>query len=274
MDYYQILGVKKDAGDDEIKRAYRKLVRKYHPDVNKDKDADAKMGEINNAYETLKDPQKRAQYDAMQANPFGGQDFGGQGFGQQGFGGFSGFGGQGFSAEGFADIFSAFGMGGMGSRARTAKDSESTMHISLQEAVLGGEKTLLVDGERVSVKIPKQIQSGKKLRVRGKGAHGGDLLLKVVIDDSENAKLVGSDVVQTVQAMPWQLWEGGALEFSAFDGTSLKVNIPPRTNSGAKLRLKGKGLGGDLIVRLQVHLPTPSTDAQIQALQALKDAYV
>lgn len=279
-DYYATLGVKKDASQDEIQKSYRKLARKLHPDVNKAPEAEVKFKEIGEAYEVLKDPDKRKKYDqfgsdwkrAQQtgAPPPGWEgthfDFGGQGFD---FGGMGGMGG----GEGFSSFFemlfggggpgrrggrrggfaggSPFGGGG-GGRAMGA-DSEAQISLSLEEAARGGTREITLvepaSGQRktLSVRIPEGIRPGQKIRLAGQGQPGfdggqpGDLLLKVEILPDPRFRIEGSDVHTTVAVSPWEAALGGEAEVETPTGT-LRVKIPAGTSSGRKIRLRGRGL--------------------------------
>ncbi len=279
--HYDTLGVAKDASAADIKKAYHRLVRQYHPDISKDPDADKKTSEINQAYNVLKDPEKRAAYDAELANPFAGQA-GGAGFGG-GFGGFdprqaggyreyrfddSRFGeGQPFGSGDFRfdDIFSAFGHA-QEQRARQSgpikgEDQHAELAIDIAAAYQGSERSLSLDmptltaqGEMtyarktLHVKIPKGIIEGQQIRLRGQGLPGwnggdnGDLYLKIRFHENPGLYVKDrKDVYQQIRVMPWTAALGGSLEVATPAGR-LHVSIPANSKNGQNLRLKGKGI--------------------------------
>lgn len=279
-DYYAILGVKKDASQDDIQKAYRKLARKFHPDVNKAPEAEVKFKEIGEAYEVLKDEDKRQKYDqygsawkrAQQtgAPPPGWEginfDFSGMG-GQGGFGGgeFSSFfdmlfggarrgGGAGAGFPGFG------GMGGnqagFGGHRGSGGDSEATLSISLEEAVRGSKREITLSdpntGQRrtLSVKIPEGVRAGQRIRLAGQGQPGiggigggpaGDLYLKIEIEPDPRFRVEGSDLHTSVAVAPWEAALGGDAEVQTLDG-AVRVRIPAGSSSGRKIRLRGRGL--------------------------------
>ena len=278
-DYYATLGVKKDASQDDIQKAYRKLARKYHPDVNKDPAAEMKFKEVGEAYEVLKDPDKRKKFDQFgsawkRAQQSGGRppgyegfDFGNlDGFDFSGFGGAGGGGG----AEGFSSFFEMlFGgagapgggaggrrsaRGGFGGRGRMrGGDTEATVQLTLDEAVRGGTREITLSdpesGQRktLSVRIPEGIRPGQKIRLAGQGQPGfdgspaGDLLLKVEILPDPRFRIEGSDVYTTVPVTPWEAALGGEAEVETPTG-NVRVRIPAGSSSGRKIRLRERGL--------------------------------
>ncbi|MCK8602116.1 DnaJ C-terminal domain-containing protein [Desulfoferrobacter suflitae] len=279
-DYYEILGVPRTATQEEIQRAYRKLARKLHPDVNKASDAEEKFKELGEAYEVLKDPDKRQKYDQLGAHWKDGQDFRpppgwethfdfgtGAGAGPAGF--------EWSGAGGFSDFFEAL-FGGAGGFHQTRRggprqrpvwrqdgvDQSATVRISLEDAYHGATKpitlqtqSLTPDG-RVSVqeksyevKIPAGILPGQKIRLSGQGGEGsgggrrGDLLLKVEIDPHPIYRLEGRDLYMDLPITPWEAVLGTEVQLSTLSGP-LTLKVPPGTQNGRKLRFRGKGMPG------------------------------
>ena len=271
QDYYDALGVTRSASQEEIQKAYRKLARKYHPDVNKGKDAEERFKVLGEAYEVLKDPEKRKKYDALGNNWQAGQDFspppgweyqtfrsGDRGFSFDSFGDV-------FGETGFSDFFkSLFGetAGASGSRKRTGLwrergvDQEVDVTISLEDAYHGGKKSLTLEsqdtaGHRTTrnfeVTIPAGITQGKRLRLGGQGAKGsgggpaGDLYLRIHIALHQNFRVNGSDLELDVPLSPWEAALGADIKVPTLDGTAA-IKVPAGIQSGKKVRLRGKGL--------------------------------
>lgn len=310
-DYYATLGVKKDASQDDIQKAYRKLARKYHPDVNKDPAAEMKFKEVGEAYEVLKDPDKRKKFDqfgsawkrAQQGGGpppgFEGFDFGGfEGFDFSGFGGGAGGGGpEGFSSF-FEMLFGAGGPGGAGGRRgprgaggrgrARGGDSEATIQLTLDEAVRGGTREITLSdpeaGQRktLSVRIPEGIRPGQKIRLAGKGQPGfdgspaGDLLLKVEILPDPRFRIEGSDLHTTVPVAPWEAALGGEAEVETPTG-SVRVRIPAGTSSGRKIRLRERGLSapggtkGDLFAEFRIVVPEQLSERERALFEQLAE---
>jgi curved DNA-binding protein len=276
-DYYQVLGVARDATADDIKRAYRKLARKYHPDVSKEADAEARFKEISEAYEVLHDPEKRARYDSLgsqyhagdQFRPppgwEGGFDFQG-GFGQAaGGGGFSDF---------FESIFSDLrGRGGAGFGQRQARgfDQHAVLRISLEEAYHGGTRQITLQtpqGPRtLNVKIPAGITSGQQIRLPGQGGEAsgkaGDLYLEVEIAPHARYRLEGHDVYLELPVTPWEAALGATISVPTLGG-AVDMKIPAGVQAGKQLRLRGRGLPGnppgDQYVVIRIVVPRPKTE--------------
>ncbi|MCI6989661.1 MAG: DnaJ domain-containing protein [Campylobacter sp.] len=276
---YETLGLSKDASSDEIKKAYRKLARKYHPDINKDLGAEEKFKEINAAYEILSDENKRRQYDMQGDSIFGGQNF--QDFARNsnmgdlndilnsifGGGGFSGA----FRSSGFGDNFdSSFG------RFSQNLDVRAKINIPFRVAALGGEEEISLNNQRVKFKIPAGINSGEKLRIKGKGNKAqngavGDIILEVeILEDSEYQKK-GDDLYKTVDIPLKTAWLGGKIEVATLQ-KNVTIKISPNTKNGQKIRLKGygiqnrkSGIYGDLYLKANVILPNfESLDESLQ----------
>lgn len=300
-DYYTIMGVKRDATQDEIKRAYRKLARKYHPDVSKEAEAEVRFKEVGEAYEVLKDPEKRAAYDQLGANWQAGQDFRPPPDWNQGFE-FHGGGFTGADAEQFSDFFeSLFGRGGLGgSYERQARrefhargeDSYAKVLIDLEDAYQGKTRTLTLkhtelgqDGrprlqERtLNIRIPKGVRQGQHIRLAKQGGAGmghgeaGDLYLEVEFRPHPFYKVEGEDVYLDLPVAPWEAALGASVEVPTPAGT-VDLKIPANSSGGRKLRLKGRGIPakvpGDLYVVLQIDLPNADSDAVKKAYEALQ----
>lgn len=265
-DYYKILGVARDATPDQIKRAYRKLARKYHPDVSKEPDAEARFKEINEAQEVLKDPEKRTAYDALGSNWRAGQDFrpppGGPGFRQDFHFG---------ADEGgdFSDFFSSLfgrdfhGGGGGAPRKRRGQDQTARIQIELEDAFHGSTRQLRIevpergaDGHLIShertlnVRIPAGVTQGRQIRLSGQGAPGvhggpaGDLYLEVEIRPHRHFTVDGKDVQLRLPIAPWEAALGGTVQVPTLGG-AVNLKIPSGSQSGKRMRLKGRGLPGD-----------------------------
>ena len=274
-DYYDILGVSKNASQDEIKKAFRKKARQYHPDVNKDnpKEAEAKFKEANEAYEVLSDETKKAQYDQFGHDAF--KQGGGAGAG--GFqGGFGGFGGQ---AGGFGDIFGdifggMFGGGRQQQGPQKGNDLREDIDISFEDAAFGCEKVINLSSgqgtpaQSLKVRVPAGIEDGKSIRLRGKGGPGmnggeaGDLLLKIHVDEKPGYERKGMDVYTTISVPFTTAVFGGEAIVNTLKG-SVKCKIPAGIQSGSKIRLRGKGIvsmkdpsvHGDMYAAVQIQVP-------------------
>jgi curved DNA-binding protein len=283
-DYYDILGVKPDASEAEIKAAYRKLARQYHPDKNKEAGAEDKFKAVNEANEVLRDKEKRRAYDQVRAGGYrGGEQFRPPpGFGQ----GFD-F-GDGAGEGDFSDFFeSLFGRGAGGHRgqprARRGRDVQAQVQIDLQTAFDGGRTRVALHdshgNERVlEVKIPAGIQPGQVIRLSGQGHAGaaggpsGDLLLEVAIRDDARFRLDGRNVLHVLPIAPWEAALGATVPVPTLAGT-VDLRIPAGAQSGKKLRLKGRGMPGtppgDQLVELSIRTPPAEDDKQRKAYEAL-----
>ena len=296
-DYYEILGVNKSASDEEIKRAYRKLAMKYHPDKNPNKkDAEERFKEINEAYAVLSDKEKRKQYETFgkegfhqrftQEDIFRGFDFddilsglfGGRGRRESRYGGRGG--------SDFGDLFTGQGTyQDMSRRPQKGEDILYELSISLEEAVLGGEKRISYrkNGkvEEVSVRIPKGIETGKKLRLSGKGMEGGkggpsgDLYLQISVREHPIFIREGDDLIMEKEVNFSEAALGTMIEVPTLEGTK-KVKIPPGTQSHTKMRLKGLGIPhfqkegrGDEYVKVIVRVPKRVNDKSKKLIEEL-----
>jgi curved DNA-binding protein len=307
-DYYETLGVPKTASDDEIKSAFRKLARKYHPDVAKDKKtAEEKFKQINEAYEVLSDPEKRKKYDQLGADwnqPGGFQAPPGWGARQPG-GGFQQWsGGDGgvefeFNGTGFSDFFeqffgggggrSAFGGAGFGQRQAAAErgsDVEADIMVPLEEALHGAKRTISLRRagsnkvETYQVKIPRGVREGQRIRLAGQGGAGesggksGDLFLRVRLQRHPDFTVEGSDLIHEVKIAPWQAVLGTTLKVPTLEG-AVRLKIPPGTQGGQRFRLRELGLPtaagkrGDLYVEVQINIPKKITERERELWQEL-----
>lgn len=276
-DYYGILGVERTASQDDIRKAYRKLAKKYHPDVSKDKNADARYREINEAYEVLKDPDKRNRYDTLGANWQQGQDF--EFTPPPDWGGRVEYGGEWAS---FSDFFKTiFGdAGNVFSGARRKRDSQVELVLSLEEIARGGPRTLTLrspgQAERtINVNLPRGISEGSRIRLRGKALGGGDLYVTLHLAPHPVFEAEGHDLTRSLKVAPWQAALGGTVSVGALDG-NVEMKLPPGTQNGQKLRLKGKGLpkrdnegNGDLYVRVEITIPKRLTQRQKELWEEL-----
>jgi len=284
-DYYKILGVGRGASAEEIKRAYRKLAREFHPDKNKAKGAEDRFKAANEAHEVLSDPKKRQAYDQLGANWRDGQRFTPPPGWQTHFtqGNFGRGGGAGFSAGGnFSDFFSTLFGGAAGGGAPfgggfgggfddgdpfTAGESHSVVSIGLEVSYQGAERTLLLgSGRSINVRIPKGITAGQSIRLAGQGGGGRNLLLEVQFNPHAEFRPDGRDIHSTLALAPWEAALGARLPVRTLGG-AVEIAIPPGSQGGRKLRLKGRGLpamrgtdgAGDQIVTLEIVTP-PAAD--------------
>jgi len=277
-DYYKILGVDREISQTDLKKTYRKLARKYHPDVSKENDAEERFKEVNEAYEVLGDKEKRAQYDELGANWQNGQNFNPPPGWDSGFdfGQFSNTGQRGGASggEGFSDFFeSLFGggfqqgspqHGGFNQAQRKPPAETVILKVDLEDVYSGKNKRVrLPNGSSIEIKIPKGIEEGKKIRLAGKASSGGDLHLKIKIQKHPKFRLEGNDIYLDLPIAPWEAALGASVTIDTLDG-KLKLKIPAGAASGKKMRIKGKGMPGKImgnqVVVLQIVTPPANTD--------------
>ena len=303
-DYYDIMGVRKDAAQDEIKRAYRKLARKYHPDVSKEADAEAKFKEVGEAYEVLKDPEKRTAYDQLGSQWQAGQDFHPPPGWDAGFE-FSDSGDGGPDLGGFSDFFeSLYGRGfhQAGQRSGSAsgfqirgQDHHARVMVDLEDSYLGATRsiTLQVSGvdesgraitrpRTLKVRIPRGIRRGQQIRLAGQGGQGhgggesGDLYLEVEFKLRKHFSVEGADVYLELPLAPWEAALGATVKVPTPAG-AVDLKIPPGSQAGKKLRLKGRGIParqpGDLYVVLQITLPPADNEQQRRIYEEMKQEF-
>jgi curved DNA-binding protein len=280
QDYYQILGVSRDASDADIKKSYRKLARQYHPDVSKDAAAEEKFKEVNEAYDVLKDADKRQAYDRFGSDWKQGHEFDP-----------SGYAGGGYSSGDFGDFFESIFSGGFqqGSPFHQAPqkgaDHQLKLDITLEEAYAGGSKTIQFSqkpaiGERLAksemkklkISIPEGVANGQKIRLAKQGQAApnggdpGDLYLEMNILPHRYFKLENKDVTLRLPVTPWEAAKGATLKVPTLNG-DVELKINPGVQSGQKMRLKGKGMSGrekgDQFVEIMIQTP-PADDEKAQ----------
>jgi len=299
-DYYKTMGVGRDANQDEIKRSYRKLARKYHPDVSKEADAEARFKEIGEAYEVLKDPEKRAAYDQLGMNWKGGQDFRPPPDWDAGFE-FRGANPQDVDPAAFSDFFeSLFGQAGRSSAGQRSQrfhargdDHHAKVLIAIEDAYTGTKKSVtlrspVIDQQghvhlkerNLSIQIPKGIRPGQKIRLAGQGSTGsgegqsGDLYLEIEFEPHSLFRVHQNDVYIDLPVAPWEAALGAKIKLPTPAGV-IELSVPANTRSGSKLRLKGKGIPGnppgDILVSPQIVLPPATSEKAKQVYQKMKD---
>ena len=289
-DYYGVLGVEPSAGDAEIKTAYRRLARKFHPDVSKEAGAEDKFKAINEAYEALRDPEKRKAYDQLRAGgyrpgdqvrPPPGGFRGGQG-GQPDFDEIFAGGGAG---GGFSDFFeSVFGRGrggaGAGQRGpQPGGDSRAKLAVPLESVYGGGSVRIAVNGRTLDVRVPKGVKPGQAIRLSRQGNGGGDLLLEIEYAAHPQFEVDGRNVIHVLPVAPWEAALGATISVPTLGGP-VELKIPADSESGRKLRLRGRGLpgagnatAGDQIVELEILAPRAHDEAQREAYARMRDAF-
>jgi curved DNA-binding protein len=303
-DYYKVMGVERDATQEEIKRAYRKLARKYHPDVSKASDAEERFKEVGEAYAVLKDPEKRTAYDQLGANWKSGQDFRPPPNWDQGFE-FHGHESAGGGAEDFSDFFETlFGRGDFrggftradhGAFTARGEDTFAKIVVDLQDSYLGATRSVTLkhteignDGRptvrnrTLSVKIPKGVRPGQHIRLAKQGSAGagggesGDLFLEIAFRPHSKFLVEGKDVYLNLRVAPWEAELGASVKTATPTG-DVDLTIPPHSKAGRKLRLKGRGLPGkepgDFYAVLQIALPRAETDEQQAAYREFASTF-
>ena len=300
-DYYKIMGLERDATQDDIKRAYRKLARKYHPDVSKEPDAEIRFKEVGEAYEVLKDPEKRAAYDNLGSGWRAGEEFRPPPNWDSGFefrgGGYTA-GDAGVHSDFFEELFGRGFTGASGTRGRRAfrmrgDDHHAKVLIDLEDSFSGATRSISLrvpelteDGhvttrERtLSVRIPKGIRQGQQIRLAGQGGRGlgggepGDLYLEVEFTEHPLYRVDGADIYLDLPVAPWEAALGANVKVPTPAG-NIDLKIPANSRQGRKLRLKGRGLTGkqpgDLYVVLQVSLPPADSDAARSLYKQMQD---
>ena len=296
QDYYEVLGVERDASEGEIKKSFRKLARELHPDVAKDGDvSEEKFKKVNEAYEVLGDPEKRKKYDKLGANWEHGSEYSG-GYGRPGGGGQYeyNFGG----STGFSDFFEEmfgnrtagdpFGYGGGApNRPARGRDIESDLLVTLDEVINGGERMLQLQSptgtpRKFKVKIPKGIKAGQSIRCAGLGSPGanggktGDLFLKVRYERHPFYRVEGSDILFDLEVAPWECVLGATKEITTPQG-KVRLKIPPNSENLTQMRVPKRGLPraqgdpGDFFVVVEVVIPESISDEEKEHWQALAD---
>ena len=285
-DYYKILGVGRSAGEDEIKKAYRKLARKYHPDVSKEANAKEKFQDVSEAYETLRDKEKRAAYDSLGSGFRQGQDFRPPPDWFDRFGG----GGRAEDLHGvdLGELFESMGLfGRAGRRSRRSfagEDYEIPVRLTLEEAASGAERTVqLESGSSFTARIPRGATDGQRLRLRGKGGAGvnggpaGDLYLTIALEPHALFRPSGHDLDIEVPLAPWEAALGAEVQIPTLEGR-VTMKVPAGSKAGQKLRLAGKGLpkpgggAGDLYALLSIAVPATLTEAETKLYEQLRES--
>ncbi|MFA5684462.1 MAG: DnaJ C-terminal domain-containing protein [Lysobacteraceae bacterium] len=281
-DYYDTLGVKPDASEADIKTAYRRLARKYHPDVSKEAGAEDRFKGINEAYEALRDPQRRAAYDQLRARGYrAGQEYQPPG-GFQHPGGFEFDFGEGGEGGGFSDFFeSLFGR----ARARGAgperrpPDDVAQIEIDLETAYHGGAQRVRIGERTLDVKIPKGIQPGQQIRLAGQGRQGRDLRLEIGYRADPRFRVEGRNVIHALAVTPWEAALGAEIAVPTLAG-EVNVRVPAGSDGGKRLRLRGRGLpgaagqaDGDQVVELVIRVPPAQTPAQENLYRQMAETF-
>ena len=290
-DYYEALGVPRGASDEDIRRAYRKLAREYHPDVNSDPGAEDRFKEVSEAYEVLRDPEKRERYDRLGANWKAGDDVSGAAGFEEFFrrrGGRAGggvqddgvrveFGGEGDFSDLFGDLFGGRGGGSIfDSFAGGRAEQEAILELGLEDAVNGGRRRLSLDGREFEVEIPAGIRDGQRLRIRGED-DDGDLVLRVRLRRDPRFRVTGDDLYTDLPVAPWEAALGATVPVQTVTGRA-RLTVPAGSSSGRRLRLRGEGLPregggrGDLHAVVSIKVPKKLTGRERELFEQLRDA--
>ncbi|MFN8670900.1 MAG: DnaJ C-terminal domain-containing protein [Candidatus Sericytochromatia bacterium] len=311
-DYYKILGVDKKAAEKDIQKAYKTLAKKYHPDINKTKDAEAKFKEINEAYEVLGDKDKRQKYDNLGANWNQYQNFGNYSYQDMGdikgnkfygsdfsdffeifFGSGAGGGSTPNSSNPFGNIFSNMGFGGQQNTQQKKKTNQQTnqnqapkekleakeldIEVSINEINEGGKRLIDIGSKKIEVNIPKGIDEGSKIRIKGEN-NNNDIHLKVKIKAHDTFKLDGKNIIYEAPINDYDAVFGTEIRVPTISGSSVNLKIPATTQGGKQLRLKNLGLPnrktdekGDMFVKIKIMIPTNLTDKEKELYKQLKE---
>ena len=282
-DYYEALGLQRDATTEDIRRAYRKLAREFHPDVNKDPGAEDRFKEVAEAYEVLRDPEKRERYDRLGSNWHAGQDVSSAPGFEESFrrrasgGGYDDFRVEFGDAGDFSDLFEGlFGARGRRGPTRRGGDREAVLDLDLDEAARGGRRRLeLADGRSFEVEIPAGVRDGQTIRLAGEGARSvgdgqsGDLLLRVRLKPHPRFRWKGADLEVDLPVAPWEAALGATVDVPTLDGNA-KVKVPAGSSGGRRLRLRGAGLGGsDLYAVVKIVVPRKLSRKERQLFEQL-----
>jgi curved DNA-binding protein len=291
QDYYETLEVPRTASAEDIRRAYRRLARKYHPDVNKEPGAEDRFKQISEAYEVLRDEEKRARYDQLGANWKAGQDVSGA----SGFGSADGFGDVrvDFGGGDFSDFFEGLfgqrggrrttgaGFGGFDGFSMRGGNQEAVLELTLEEAAAGGKRRIsLGDGRDFEVEIPRGVRDGQRIRLAGQGSAGpgggpsGDLFLRVRVKPHPRFRVEGRDLYVDLPVAPWEAALGAEVPVPTLS-VSVRLKVPHGSSTGRRLRLRGQGLpspdgsAGDLYAVLAVHVPKRLTKNERELFEQL-----
>jgi len=295
IDYYQVLGLDKKASDKDIKNAYRKLARKYHPDLNpNDAEANKKFQQLNEANEVLSDPEKRKKYDQYGENWQHGEEYEKyarqqqQGRQQQAYSGGQGGGFEGFGSDDFSDFFqSMFGQGGRSARGGgqskyRGQDYNAELHLNLKDVAESHKQTLTVNGKNIRITIPAGVENGQTIKIAGHGGPGvnggpaGDLYITFVVAPDPKFRRDGSDLYVTENLDLYTAVLGGEVTIDTLNG-KVKIKVKPETQNGTKIKLKGKGLPvykkenqfGDLYITYNIQIPVNLSEGQKKLFEEL-----